>query len=186
MSRRDTFLTTLLEPVALTAWTLINRHRSSLPSPNASSLLFAIGILKNSIQLIKIRLISRVDFDVIMNDWIWWHDYVCVCVCLTGRHLLLELRSLRPVGVRRERVQVRRLRARPMALRRQTRLFRPGNAVHAMGFATGTRSSLRLVLRHPPHRLRYRHFHPSQRNAHRQGLLAYFSILSFHFLDYFL
>lgn len=185
MSRRDIFLTTLLEPVALTAWILINRHRSSLPSPNASSLLFAIGILQNSIQLIKIRLISS-SWLWCDNEWLNLMTWLYVCVCLTGRHLLLELRSLRPVGVRRERVQVRRLRARPMALRRQTRLFRPGNAVHAMGFAAGPRSSLRLVLRHPAHRLRYRHFHPSQRNAHRQGLLAYFSILSCHFLDYFL
>lgn len=56
-----------------------------------------------------------------------------------------------------------------MALRRQTRMFRPGNAIHEMGLATGHRSSLRRLRRNPPHRHRHRHFHPTQRNAHRQG-----------------
>ena len=84
--------------------------------------------------------------------------------------MLLELRPLRPLGVRGERVQVRRLRARPLAVRRQEGMFRPGDAVHALGLAFGSGASLRLLLRHPAHRGRHRHLHPPQRNTHRQGI----------------
>lgn len=84
--------------------------------------------------------------------------------------MLLELRPVRSLGVRGERVQVRRLRSRQVAVRRQARLLRPGHAVHEVGLAPGHRARLRLVRRNPTHRHRHLHFHPAQRNAHRQGI----------------